>query len=154
MTLAALLAYLSLLYLMTVSSGFLFPSYTAKTAPATLPQDTVLRVVDGDTVIISAPYLPSPLKSELALRITGVDTPEKSYLADCEDEKQRGLAAHEFTRKLVTKAKVTRTVLTNWDKYGGRVLGELYLDGVSLAQSLIAASHAKAYNGGKKASWC
>jgi len=41
----------------------------------------VLRVSDGDTIVISAPFLPAPLKPELAVRIYGVDTPEKGHRA-------------------------------------------------------------------------
>ena len=37
----------------------------------------VIRVSDGDTIVIAAPFLPAPLKPELAVRIYGVDTPEK-----------------------------------------------------------------------------
>ncbi len=37
----------------------------------------VLRVSDGDTIVIAAPFLPAPLKPELAVRIYGVDTPRK-----------------------------------------------------------------------------
>ena len=36
----------------------------------------IVRVNDGDTVVIAAPFLPAPLKPELAVRIYGVDTPE------------------------------------------------------------------------------
>ena len=37
----------------------------------------ILRVTDGDTVVIAAPFLPAPFKPELAIRVFGVDTPEK-----------------------------------------------------------------------------
>ena len=37
----------------------------------------IIRVNDGDTVVIAAPFLPAPLKPELAVRVFGVDTPEK-----------------------------------------------------------------------------
>ena len=36
------------------------------------------RIIDGDTIVIQAPYLPKPLKPEIAVRIYGVDTPEKA----------------------------------------------------------------------------
>jgi endonuclease YncB( thermonuclease family) len=39
----------------------------------------ILRVSDGDTIVIAAPFLPQPLKPELAVRIYGVDTPEKGW---------------------------------------------------------------------------
>jgi len=114
----------------------------------------VVRVLDGDTVTIKAPYLPAPLKPELSLRIVGIDTPEKNYLAQCDEERQKGQEATAYTKTLLERAKSVRVKLTAWDKYGGRVLGDLYLDGVSLAQSLIAAGHARAYDGGRKGSWC
>jgi endonuclease YncB( thermonuclease family) len=34
----------------------------------------IVRVSDGDTIVISAPFLPQPLKPELAVRVFGVDT--------------------------------------------------------------------------------
>ena len=43
----------------------------------------ILRVSDGDTIVIAAPFLPAPLKPELAVRIYGVDTPEKGHRAQC-----------------------------------------------------------------------
>ena len=51
----------------------------------------ILRVSDGDTIVIAAPFLPQPLKPELAVRIYGVDTPEKGFRGQCDSEKQRGL---------------------------------------------------------------
>ena len=41
----------------------------------------IVRINYGDTVVIAAPFLPAPLKPELAVRIFGVDTPEKNHLA-------------------------------------------------------------------------
>ncbi len=41
----------------------------------------IIRVSDGDTIVIAAPFLPAPLKPELAVRIYGVDTPEKGHRA-------------------------------------------------------------------------
>ena len=49
----------------------------AKTPAGVTYDTTILRVSDGDTIVISAPYLPAPLKPQLAVRIFGVDTPEK-----------------------------------------------------------------------------
>ena len=37
---------------------------------------------------------------------------------------------------------------------GGRVVADLVLDGHSLSESLIAAGHGRAYDGGKRGSWC
>ena len=61
----------------------------------------IIRVTDGDTVVIAAPFLPAPLKPELAVRVYGVDTPEKGFRGQCDSEKQRGEAASVFTKNLV-----------------------------------------------------
>ena len=42
----------------------------------------------------------------------------------------------------------------DWDKFGGRVLGDLLLDGQSLRQMLIANGYAREYFGEAKQSWC
>ena len=114
----------------------------------------IMRVTDGDTIVIAAPYLPAPLKPELAVRIYGVDTPEKGHRAQCASENQRGQAATEYTKKAVASAKKIQVVLYRWDKFGGRVLGDILVDGVSVRQGLIAAGLAREYYGDKKKSWC
>lgn len=117
--------------------------------------DVVLtRVVDGDTVGFQANWLPDPLKKELSIRVYGVDTPEKSFRAKCPSEAQRGEAATEFTKKLINSSQKRQIVLMDWDKYGGRVLGDVILDGKSLRQQLIANGYAREYFGEAKTSWC
>jgi endonuclease YncB( thermonuclease family) len=114
----------------------------------------ILRVSDGDTVVIAAPFLPQPLKPELAVRIYGVDTPEKGFRGQCDSEKQRGEAASVFTKNLVATSQQRQVVLYAWDKFGGRVLGDIILDGRSLRQGLIANGFAREYYGEAKTSWC
>jgi len=117
--------------------------------------DVVLtRVIDGDTVAFQANWLPDPLKKELSIRVYGVDTPEKSFRAKCPSEAQRGEAATEFTKKLINSSQKRQIVLMDWDKYGGRVLGDIILDGKSLRQQLIANGFAREYFGEAKTSWC
>ena len=119
----------------------------------TYPAD-IIRINDGDTVVISAPFLPAPLKPELAVRVFGVDTPEKNHLAKCESERQRGLAATEFTKKMVSQSQQRQVVLYGWDKFGGRVLGDIILNGQSLRVMLIQNGFAREYYGEAKTSWC
>jgi endonuclease YncB( thermonuclease family) len=115
---------------------------------------TIVRINDGDTVVIAAPFLPAPLRPELAVRVFGVDTPEKNHLAKCESEKQRGLAATEFTKKMVNQSQQRQVVLYGWDKFGGRVLGDILLNGQSLRMLLIQNGFAREYFGEAKTSWC
>jgi endonuclease YncB( thermonuclease family) len=114
----------------------------------------IVRINDGDTVVIAAPFLPAPLKPELAVRIFGVDTPEKGFRAQCPQEDARGKAATEFTKSAIEASQKRQVVLYNWDKFGGRVLGDIILDGKSLRQGLIANGFAREYFGEAKTSWC
>ena len=114
----------------------------------------ILRVNDGDTVVIAAPFLPKPLKPELAVRIFGVDTPEKGFRAKCPQEDQRGQAASAFTKNAVANSQQRQVVLYDWDKFGGRVLGDIILNGQSLRSALIANGFAREYYGEAKQSWC
>lgn len=114
----------------------------------------ITRVVDGDTVEFEASFLPQPLKPVLKLRIWGVDTPEKGHRAQCSQEAQWGEMATNLTKQLVLKSTKRQIIIKDWDKFGGRVLGDLYLDGISLRESLIKANLAREYYGEQKQSWC
>jgi endonuclease YncB( thermonuclease family) len=114
----------------------------------------ITRVIDGDTVAFHAPFLPPPLKQELSIRVFGVDTPEKGHRAQCPSEAARGAAATEFTKKLIAAAQQKQMVLMAWDKYGGRVLGDVILNGQSLRAMLIQNGFAREYYGEAKTSWC
>lgn len=114
----------------------------------------IIRVTDGDTVVIAAPFLPQPLKPELAVRIYGVDTPEKGFRGQCDSEKQRGEAASVFTKNLIQASQQRQVILYGWDKFGGRVLGDLVLNGQSLRAELIRNGFAREYYGDAKQSWC
>ena len=128
--------------------------FAQKTPQGVTYDANIIKVSDGDTIVIAAPFLPAPLKPQLAVRIFGVDTPEKGFRAKCESENQRGLAATEFTKKLVGNSQKKQVILYDWDKFGGRVLGDMILDGKSLRQQLIANGFAREYFGEAKQSWC
>ena len=113
----------------------------------------VIRVIDGDTVIISAPFLPKPLKPIIPLRIDGVDTPEKGKRAHCKSEAVLGEEASAFTKDLVSHAKTVDIIIKGEDKYF-RLLGDVLLDGKSLKDSLLEKGFAHVYHGEKKQSWC
>lgn len=114
----------------------------------------ILRVIDGDTVVIEAPYLPQPLKPELHLRINGVDTPEKDSRAHCDSENNLAHGATDFTSKTLEESKSYSVEISSWDKYGGRVLGDVIIDGKRLSDLLIKNKFAREYHGEKKQSWC
>lgn len=114
----------------------------------------ITRVIDGDTVAFEANFLPAPLKPELSIRVFGVDTPEKGHRAQCQSEDLLGKAATNFTKDSIANAKNLKIVLMSWDKYGGRVLGDVIVDGQSLRGLLINKGYAREYYGEAKTSWC
>ena len=126
----------------------------AKTPAGVTYDTTILRVSDGDTIVISAPYLPAPLKPQLAVRIFGVDTPEKGHRAQCPQGAAQGEQASTWTKNLVKSGRQFQVTLYGWDKFGGRVLGDILVDGASVRHGLIAAGLAREYYGDKKKSWC
>jgi len=125
-----------------------------KQKPMNLYDFPITRVIDGDTVAFQANFLPPPLKQELSIRVFGVDTPEKGHRAMCPSEDQRGQAATAFTKNAITKAQKRQVAIADWDKYGGRVLGDILLDGQSLRMMLIQNGFAREYYGEAKTSWC
>ena len=114
----------------------------------------VIRVIDGDTIVIAAPFLPAPLKPELAVRIFGVDTPEKGHRAQCPQEDQRAQMASKWTTQLIQQGGKIQVTLYGWDKFGGRVLGDIIVNGQSVRQGLIANGLGREYYGDAKQSWC
>ena len=133
-------------------------AFAQKTPQGVTYDAQILRVTDGDTVVISAPFLPKPLKPELAIRVFGVDTPEKGHRAMCPSEAQRGEAASAFTKNAINSAAASggkfQVTMYGWDKFGGRVLGDLLINGQSLRAALIANGFAREYYGEAKQSWC
>lgn len=143
------------LLLLPLALAFLSTSALAQKTPTGVTYDaTIIRAIDGDTIVIAAPYLLAPLKPELGVRIFGVDTPEKGFRAKCDSEKKRGEQASTFTKDVIAATKKHQVVLYDWDKFGGRVLGDILLDGMSLRDLLIKNGFARAYFGDAKQSWC
>ena len=141
--------------IITILFAVFCSSVLAQKTPNGVTYDAkIIRVNDGDTVVISAPFLPAPLKPELAVRVFGVDTPEKGFRAQCPSEDARGQAATKFTTNAVAKSSKRQVLLMGWDKFGGRVLGDVILDGQSLRQMLIQNGFAREYYGEAKQSWC
>jgi endonuclease YncB( thermonuclease family) len=139
---------------LAIALAFVAPAVAQKTPVGVTYDTTIVRATDGDTVVIAAPYLPAPLKPELGVRIFGVDTPEKGFRGKCESEKVRGEQASEFTKLVIKSTKKHQVVLYDWDKFGGRVLGDILLDGMSLRALLISNGFAREYFGDAKQSWC
>ena len=148
-------------WLTLMFAGFAFSAWnnsvfaqTGKQKAGVTYDANITRVIDGDTVAFEAAWLPDPLKKELSIRVFGVDTPEKGHRAQCPSEDARGQAATKFTKDMIASSQKRQVVLMDWDKYGGRVLGDVILNGQSLRAMLISKGYAREYYGEAKTSWC
>lgn len=112
----------------------------------------ILRVIDGDTLEIKNECFPKELK--LSVRVNSVDTPEKGSIAKCDKEAKLAEQASKFTKQFVGKNKKATFRNIKWDKYGGRLLADVEINGKSLADELVKNNYARSYDGKKKSSWC
>lgn len=129
-------------------------AFLLSASPALATPYEITRVIDGDTVEIAVDFLPDPLPPKLSIRVMGIDTPEKAPRAQCDAEAALAKKASAFTKNAVASALEVDIKILKWDKYGGRVLGDVYLDHQSLAESLVSAGLARHYKGDAKQSWC
>lgn len=121
--------------------------------------DTIVRVIDGDTVQLAVHWLPEGLPPTLSLRIMGVDAPEISK-PHCDEERTRGMDSRSYVERVLSDLRKPYQLLyCGWDKYGGRILGDVLWDdgAASLSEHLLLSGHAVAYDG-KEAKdptrWC
>ena len=89
----------------------------------------------------------------MSIRLVGIDTPE-SKRPKCLAEGRLGQKAKEYTTQIVKNAKTTAIIISDWDKYGSRLLGDVLIDNKSLAKMLIDNHYAISYDGKKKHNWC
>lgn len=113
----------------------------------------VLAVIDGDTAKVRAQVWLG-MTVEVAVRVEGIDTPEKGWRAKCPTEAALGEQATTLA-KMMFEGKDVLLVLPKEDKYGGRVVAKVVSkDGTDWRETLIVSGLAKPYDGGTKESWC
>ena len=106
---------------------------------------------DGDTCYITMKSLPKSL-SKMTVRILGIDTPE--LRGKCAKEKELAMKAKIFANLIFLEARKIEFKDLKWDKYGGRILSNVYIDGYLYADMIINEQLARPYDGGKKEGWC
>lgn len=103
----------------------------------------VLRVVDGDTMLVRAVVWPQHAVTVL-VRLRGIDAPELS--ARCKSEQRAAMQAR-FALAILAGDHVELTDIGG-GKYYGRVLAKVESgDGVDLAQALLQRKLARPYSG-------
>lgn len=96
----------------------------------------VIRVVDGDTIVISY------LGKEEKVRLIGVDTPESVH-SDASKNTPYGKIASDYTKAQLTDKTIQLEFdVQERDKYG-RLLAYVYVDGKMYNKTLLEEGHAK-----------
>jgi endonuclease YncB( thermonuclease family) len=111
----------------------------------------VYNVIDGDSIKVLYRY--GKRFHKISIRVNGVDTPEVSRGSDL--EKKAGAIVGKIVRDLVLE-KIIIVKFIKWDKYGGRLVGDVYLpDGKdTLCNFLITNKLGHSYSGKvKKTPW-
>lgn len=122
----------------------------------------VSEVYDGDTCTVLIPFSKECLR--LRIRIQNIDAPEvkvkipktrkESKTTTEYLEEKAGVVVRDYTRTLIDKKQV-KAKLVKWDKYGGRVVGDVFFGKhhTPLSSHLLDLGYAKPYGGGKKDEW-
>ncbi|MCW8831420.1 MAG: thermonuclease family protein [Gammaproteobacteria bacterium] len=83
--------------------------------------------------------------------MNGVDAAE--IRGKCESEKIAAKKAKQFTVNALRSAKVVELRSIKRGKYF-RILADVYVDGLNIAEALIRSGNARPYHGGKRLEWC
>jgi micrococcal nuclease len=128
-----------------------------KTVPKVPFQDQIINarieeIYDGDTVKIIILFGDIPVR--FSLRILGIDTPEiKHGEGRISTEHHAAIKVRDYMRSLF-QLNIANICIRDWDKYGGRVLGDLFLPtGENVSEILISGGWARPYRGEKKKPW-
>ena len=110
----------------------------------------VTKVVDGDTIDVVID-LGFDIMYKSRVRLFGIDTPE-SRTRD-KIEKKYGLLSKKFLQEHLKKGKIV--IKTHKDSETGkfgRILGEIFVNGININQKMCNKGHAVEYYGHSKES--
>ena len=111
----------------------------------------VIRTIDGDTFEARVHLWPG-LDMTTRVRLRGIDAPELK--AACPQELRMAEAASDALRGLLDEGEVTIFNIGP-DKYNGRVVADAATRRTpNVSGALLAAGHARSYDGGRRSGWC
>jgi endonuclease YncB( thermonuclease family) len=111
----------------------------------------VIRTIDGDTFEARV-HLSPGLDLTTRVRLRGIDAPELK--ASCPGELQMAESATGALRALLGEGEVTISNIGP-DKYSGRVDADVATKSTrNVSTAMLAAGHARSYNGGHRSGWC
>ena len=130
-----------------VALGLILLSGAAHALPA-----TVDYIIDGDTFGATVVMAPD-ISADVRVRIINVDTPE--IHGNCTSEINAAYRAKERIAQLIPVGSVVELSEIKDDKYLGRIDARVRDgSGHDIGAILISEKLGRAYNGGRRASWC
>lgn len=145
-----ILAYYALFCVATALMAVPQPVVAAETkwkyVPGPVPA-RVVRVIDGDTVLVDAHPWPGHA-IRVSVRLRGIDTPERR--SRCPSERQAANFARNELERLVGGMETVQLVNVAGGKYYGRVLADLKADSHDVAAAMLESGLAVPYRGGKR----
>ena len=117
----------------------------------TLSKDRLVSVYDGDSFKARLDYLPPEILEKMGVRLGGIDTPERR--GECPYEEVLANKAKHFTEEKLRNAEVIELRNIKPGKYF-RIVADVYADGESLTDGLVAEGLGYRYYGGTKIPWC
>ncbi|EGP09449.1 hypothetical protein CSIRO_0988 [Bradyrhizobiaceae bacterium SG-6C] len=111
----------------------------------------VMRVIDGDTFEARVHLWPG-LEMTTRVRLRGIDAPEMK--GACAEEMRMAETASEALRAQLADGDVAIFNIGP-DKYNGRVVADAATGRTpNVSSALLAAGHARRYQGGRRGGWC
>jgi len=105
------------------------------------------RVYDGDTIFVTIPAWHPIVGKEIGIRIAGIDTPEMRTRSG--KEKRLAIKARDLVRKRIAAGKKLELRNLQRGKYF-RIVADVFIDDIRIADLLLEAGLAVRYDGGKK----
>jgi endonuclease YncB( thermonuclease family) len=105
-----------------------------------------VKVYDGDTITIATRIPNDTTVYRFTVRLLGIDSPEMK--SQYENEKQLAIQSQNALATLIMD-KIVRIGTITFEKYG-RILANVYCEGINVSDWMIDNGYAVAYNGKTK----
>lgn len=131
---------------------FLISLLQAKDTYGAIKVSEILSVYDGDTFKVNISDYPPIVGENISIRINGIDTPE--IKTKCKKEKLLAQKAKKLNILMLQNAREIQLLNIKRGKYF-RIIADVFVDGVSVGETLIKHNLAVPYDGGTKTKdWC
>ena len=110
----------------------------------------LISIYDGDTFKVNIAELHPLIGDNISVRVAGIDTPELK--SKDPEEKFKAYQAKALAEKVLRNSQSIVLHNVRRDKYF-RILADVFVDGVNLAEVMLNSGLAKPYDGKTKPSW-